>query len=49
MERRNHERFAVNPNVALFDERTLPRGYRVRGVGQGGMLLQFERSGVDDR
>jgi cell division septation protein DedD len=42
MERRHYERVAVNLNVALVDERSMPRGCRVRDVSQGGMLLQFE-------
>jgi PilZ domain/SPOR domain len=42
MERRHHDRFAVNLNVALLDDRAMPRGCRVRDVSQGGMLLQFE-------
>lgn len=42
MERRHYERVAVNINVALVDERSMPRGCRVRDVSQGGMLLQFE-------
>ena len=45
MERRRYERIAVNLNVALLDERAMPRGCRVRDVSQGGMLLQFEHPG----
>jgi len=45
MERRRYERIAVNLNVALLDERSMPRGCRVRDVSQGGMLLQFEHPG----
>jgi cell division septation protein DedD len=42
MERRLYERIAVNLNVALLDDRAMPRGCRVRDISQGGMLLQFE-------
>jgi len=42
MEQRRYARIAVNLNVALIDDRTMPRGCRVRDVSQGGMLLQFE-------
>lgn len=44
MERRRYARIAVNLNVALLDERAMPRGCRVRDVSQGGMLLQFEHA-----
>jgi cell division septation protein DedD len=42
MERRRYPRIAVNLNVALLDNRAMPRGCRVRDVSQSGMLLQFE-------
>ncbi len=42
MERRRYQRIAVNLNVALLDDRAMPRGCRVRDVSQNGMLLQFE-------
>jgi hypothetical protein len=45
MERRRYERIAVNLNVALLDDRAMPRGCRVRDVSQAGMLLQFEHPG----
>jgi hypothetical protein len=44
MERRRFERVAVNFNVALLDERAMPRGCRVRDVSAGGMLLQFHHA-----
>ena len=42
MERRRFQRIAVNLNVALLDDRAMPRGCRVRDVSHNGMLLQFE-------
>ncbi len=45
MEQRHHARIAVNLNVALLDDHSLPRTCRVRDVSQSGMLLQFDRPG----
>jgi len=45
MERRNHDRIAVNLKAVLLDEQAMPTGCRVRDVSKGGMLLQQERHG----
>lgn len=42
MERRNHERAAVNLKAALLVDQAMPIGCRIRDVSSGGMLLQYE-------
>ncbi|HHH44191.1 MAG TPA: hypothetical protein ENK49_08640 [Gammaproteobacteria bacterium] len=46
MERRNHDRVAVNLKAALLDDQAMPAGCRIRDVSTGGMLFQHERAGT---
>ena len=47
MERRRDERISVSLKAALLNDRTLPRGCRVRDFSQRGMLLQYDYNGYD--
>ena len=47
MERRRDERISVSLKAALLNDRTLPRGCRVRDFSQRGMLLQYDYDGND--
>ncbi len=47
MERRRDERISVSLKAALLNDRTLPRGCRVRDFSQRGMLLQYDYDGAD--
>ena len=47
MERRRDERISVSLKAALLNDRTLPRGCRVRDFSQRGMLLQYDYDGKD--
>jgi hypothetical protein len=47
MERRRDERLSVGLKAALLDDKTLPRGCRVRDFSQRGMLLQYDYDGND--
>jgi cell division septation protein DedD len=46
MERRKHNRVAVNLNAALVSDRVLPIGCRVRNVSVDGMMLEYYSDGT---
>ena len=45
MERRRDKRISVSLKAALLNDKTLPRGCRVRDFSPRGMLLQYEYDG----